>query len=90
VVPARPGCEVKLLYEGKEWASVQTDNEGRYEFKEIPAGTYEAAPGSRIVWKTGGDLNDQRKKKDISDKNSREIFQNCMIRIAVESSQPRI
>ena len=49
VVPARPGCEVKLLYEGKEWASVQTDNEGRYEFKEIPAGTYEAAPGGRTA-----------------------------------------
>jgi hypothetical protein len=48
VVPAQPGCEVKLLYEGKERASVQTDKEGRYEFKEIPAGTYEVraiAPG---------------------------------------------
>jgi hypothetical protein len=41
VVNAQPGCEVKLLQEGKERASVQTDKEGRYEFKEIPAGTYE-------------------------------------------------
>jgi hypothetical protein len=41
VVNAGPGCEVKLLYEGKERASVQTDKEGRYEFKEIPAGSYE-------------------------------------------------
>ncbi len=46
VVPARPGCEVKLLYEGKERASVQTDKEGRYEFKEIPAGTYEVRANS--------------------------------------------
>jgi len=48
VVPPQPGCEVKLIYEGKERASVQTDKEGRYEFKEIPAGTYEVraiAPG---------------------------------------------
>lgn len=41
VVPARQGSEVKLLYEGKERASVQTDKEGRFEFKEIPAGAYE-------------------------------------------------
>jgi hypothetical protein len=41
VVPARPGSEVRLLYEGRERASVQTDKEGRYEFKEIPAGAYE-------------------------------------------------
>jgi carboxypeptidase family protein len=48
VFPARPGLEVKLLYEGQERASVQTDKEGRYEFKEIPAGAYEVraiAPG---------------------------------------------
>jgi hypothetical protein len=41
VINAQLGCEVKLLQEGKERASVQTDKEGRYEFKEIPAGTYE-------------------------------------------------
>jgi hypothetical protein len=41
VVNAAPGCEVKLLQEGQERASVQTDKEGRYEFKEIPAGNYE-------------------------------------------------
>jgi hypothetical protein len=40
VIPARPGSEVKLLYEGKERAAVQTDREGKYEFKELPAGTY--------------------------------------------------
>jgi hypothetical protein len=40
VIPPRPGSEVKLMYEGKERASVQTDREGKYEFKELPAGTY--------------------------------------------------
>jgi len=40
VIPPRPGSEVKLMYEGKERAAVQTDREGKYEFKELPAGTY--------------------------------------------------
>jgi hypothetical protein len=41
VVPPQQGTEVKLLQEGKERAAVHTDSEGRYEFKEIPDGTYE-------------------------------------------------
>ena len=48
VVPPYPGSEVKLIYEGKERAAVHTDNEGKYEFKELPAGTYvlrASAPG---------------------------------------------
>jgi len=48
IVPPRPNSEVKLLYEGKERAAVHTDQEGKYEFKELPAGTYEVratAPG---------------------------------------------
>jgi hypothetical protein len=40
VTPPRPDAEVKLLYEGKERAAVHTDTEGKYEFKELPAGTY--------------------------------------------------
>ena len=40
VIPPRPGSEVKLMYEGRERATVQTDREGKYEFKELPAGTY--------------------------------------------------
>jgi len=48
IIPPRPDSEIKLLYEGKERAAVHTDREGRYEFKELPAGTYEVratAPG---------------------------------------------
>jgi hypothetical protein len=48
VTPPRPDGEVKLIYEGKERAAAHTDSEGRYEFKELPAGTYEVrttAPG---------------------------------------------
>jgi len=48
VIPPRPDSEVKLIYEGKERAAMHTDSEGRYEFKELPAGTYEVratAPG---------------------------------------------
>ena len=48
IIPPRPNSEVKLIYEGKERASVHADEEGRYEFKELPAGTYEVratAPG---------------------------------------------
>jgi hypothetical protein len=40
VKPPRPDAEIKLIYEGKERAAVHTDREGRYEFKELPAGTY--------------------------------------------------
>jgi len=40
VIPPHPGSEVKLIYEGKERAAVHTDREGKYEFKELPAGTY--------------------------------------------------
>lgn len=40
VTPPRPDSEVKLIYEGKERAAVHTDSEGRYEFKEVPIGTY--------------------------------------------------
>jgi hypothetical protein len=40
VIPPRPGSEVKLMYEGKERAAVHTDREGKFEFKELPAGTY--------------------------------------------------
>jgi hypothetical protein len=48
LTPPRPDGEVKLIYEGKERAAAHTDSEGRYEFKELPAGTYEVratAPG---------------------------------------------
>ena len=48
IVPPRPNSEVKLIHEGKERAAMRTDQEGRYEFKELPAGTYEVratAPG---------------------------------------------
>jgi hypothetical protein len=48
IIPPHPDSEVKLIYEGKERASVHADSEGRYEFKELPAGTYEVranAPG---------------------------------------------
>lgn len=41
VLPPRPDSEIKLIYEGKERAAVHTDSEGRYVFKELPAGTYE-------------------------------------------------
>lgn len=40
ISPPRPSTEVKLMQEGQERAAVQTDKEGKYEFKEIPAGTY--------------------------------------------------
>ena len=41
VVPPRPDSEITLLSGGKERASARTDREGRYEFRELPAGTYE-------------------------------------------------
>jgi len=40
VIPPHPGSEVNLIYEGKERAAIHTDREGKYEFKELPAGTY--------------------------------------------------
>ena len=57
VIPPRPDGEVKLIYGGKERAAAHTDSEGRYEFKELPAGMYEVratAPGhaedvSRVI-----------------------------------------
>jgi hypothetical protein len=48
ILPPHTDSEIKLIYEGKERASVHTDREGNYEFKELPAGTYEVratAPG---------------------------------------------
>jgi hypothetical protein len=48
VIPPGPDSEVRLLYEGRERAAVRTDSEGRYEFKEVPAGNYEiqvSSPG---------------------------------------------
>ena len=48
VMPTRPDSEVKLIYEGKERAAAHTDSDGRYEFKELPAGVYDVratAPG---------------------------------------------
>ena len=40
IIPLRLESEVKLIYEGKERAAVHTDTEGKFEFKELPAGTY--------------------------------------------------
>lgn len=48
VIPPIPDGKVKLLSDGKERAVARTDREGRYEFKELPAGMYEvraSAPG---------------------------------------------
>jgi hypothetical protein len=48
IVPPLPDSEVTLIYEGKERAAAHTDQEGKYEFKELPAGAYEVrakAPG---------------------------------------------
>jgi hypothetical protein len=48
IIPALPGSEVTLLQEGRERAAVRADQEGRYEFRELPAGEYEVratAPG---------------------------------------------
>jgi len=48
VIPPRPDSEVKLIREGKEQAAARTDREGKYEFRELPAGEYEVratAPG---------------------------------------------
>jgi hypothetical protein len=40
ITPPRQNGEVKLIYEGKERAAARIDSEGKYEFKELPAGTY--------------------------------------------------
>jgi hypothetical protein len=47
VTPPLPGTEIKLIHEGRERA-VHADREGKYEFRELPAGTYTVrahAPG---------------------------------------------
>jgi hypothetical protein len=48
VIPPRMDSDITLLSEGKKRARLRTDREGRYEFRELPAGTYEvraSAPG---------------------------------------------
>lgn len=48
IIPPLPDSEVRLIHEGKERATVRADREGRYEFRELPAGKYEVkatAPG---------------------------------------------
>lgn len=40
ITPPRTNGEVKLIYEGKERAAMRIDHDGKYEFKELPAGTY--------------------------------------------------
>lgn len=48
VIPPRPDSKVKLIHEGKERAASRIDQEGRYEFRDLPAGEYEVratAPG---------------------------------------------
>lgn len=48
VFPPQPDSEVALYAGGKERAAARTDRDGRYEFRELPAGEYEvraSAPG---------------------------------------------
>ncbi|HWR71971.1 MAG TPA: carboxypeptidase-like regulatory domain-containing protein [Nitrospirota bacterium] len=48
VIPPLRDSEVKLIHEGKERAAGRIDREGRYEFRDLPAGMYEVratAPG---------------------------------------------
>jgi hypothetical protein len=48
VIPPLRDGEVKLIHEGKERAASRVDHEGRYEFRDLPAGEYEVratAPG---------------------------------------------
>ena len=48
IITPRPDSEVKLIHEGKERAASRIDQEGRYEFRDLPAGEYEVratAPG---------------------------------------------
>jgi hypothetical protein len=40
IIPPRPDIELKLIYEGEERAAIHADCEGKYEFKELPAGAY--------------------------------------------------
>jgi hypothetical protein len=40
IKPVRRDAGVRLLYEGSERAAVRVDREGKYEFKEVPAGSY--------------------------------------------------
>ncbi len=40
ITPPLPRAEIKLISEGRERAAVHADREGKYEFKELPAGTY--------------------------------------------------
>lgn len=46
ILPVRPGAEVKLMQEGQERAAVHADSEGNFEFKELPAGTYDLRASS--------------------------------------------
>jgi len=48
IIPPLPDGEVKLIREGQERAASRIDREGRYEFRNLPAGRYEVqatAPG---------------------------------------------
>jgi hypothetical protein len=48
IFPPRPDSEIRLLHEGRERAAARADQEGRYEFRDLPAGRYEVratAPG---------------------------------------------
>lgn len=48
ILPTQTDSEVALYAGGKERAAARTDREGRYEFRELPAGEYEvraSAPG---------------------------------------------
>jgi hypothetical protein len=40
IKPVRHGAEVRLISEGIERAAVRADREGKYEFKEVAAGSY--------------------------------------------------
>ena len=40
IIPRLPSVEVKLIYGGMESAAAHTYLEGKYEFKELPAGAY--------------------------------------------------
>jgi hypothetical protein len=40
IKPVRHDAEVKRISEGNERAAVHVDREGKYEFKEVPAGSY--------------------------------------------------
>jgi hypothetical protein len=40
IKPVRRDAEVRLIGEGSERAAVHVDREGKYEFKEVPAGSY--------------------------------------------------